>query len=304
MTKKYSQHWFEQLIDGLAIKEGKEQYLRNQINYVKNQLIEVSELTFNPPENAIQEFSNAVHLQGFWYGGSFDLGVHINKAFDIDTYFIYKENERISLNLEYLDGEYLFTTLFLDLETIHQDINENLIITESLPRSHAIPIKLQYQNKILKMDCIPAIELPNDYLLVPNGWGDQKKINLKLEERGLKKLNVKQQGNRTKLIWLLKYWNWKWQKPLKSYTIQRLIEEIFIDNDIENWEGAVKIFFKESVNLFEQYYNEEIILKDRVYSHKSILDDYDRKQVNKFNNTLRHANNLARKNQWERLFSK
>lgn len=172
MTKKYSQQWFEQLIDGLSIKEGKEKYLRNQVNYVKNQLIKVSKLEFIPPENLIERFSNAVHVNGFWYGGSFDLGVHINKAFDIDSYFIYKENEGYSLNYGDLDGEYLFTTLYLDLETIYDKINENLVIADSLPRTHAIPIELYYQNKILKMDCIPAIELPNNYLLVPNGWND------------------------------------------------------------------------------------------------------------------------------------
>jgi len=304
LTEKYSQHWFEQIIDNLSIKSGKEQYLRNKVNYVKNQLIKVSELIFNPPETAIQEFSNTVHVQGFWYGGSFDLGVHINKSFDIDNYIVYKENEGITLNLEILDGECLFTTLFLDLTEIHKKINENLVITQDLPRTHAIPIDLHDQNKILKMDCIPAIELPNDYLLVPNGWNDQKKINLKSEERGLKKLNKKHQGNGTKLIWLLKFWNWNWQKPLKSYVIQRLVEEIFLDHEIETWKGAVKTFFKESVNLFEEHYKDELILRDRVYTQESILLDYDEKLVKKFNGTLRHANNLSRKNQWEKLFSK
>ncbi len=49
LSKKYTEHWFEQLIDGLTIKEGKEKYLRNRVNYVKNKLIEVSEWNFNPP---------------------------------------------------------------------------------------------------------------------------------------------------------------------------------------------------------------------------------------------------------------
>ncbi len=134
--------------------------------------------------------------------------------------------------------------MILDLATIHKDINEKLVITEDLPRTHAILINLHYQNQILKIDCIPAIELPDDYLLVPNGWNGQKKVNLKLEERGLNKLNTKHQGNGTKLIWLLKLWNWNWQKPLKSYIIQRLVEEIFIDHNIEKWKAA-RIFFKE-----------------------------------------------------------
>ena len=203
-----------------------------------------------------------------------------------------------------MDGEYLFTTLYLDLKTIHEKINENLVITKSLPRNHAIPIELHYQNKILKMDCIPAIELPDNYLLVPNGWSDQKKINLKLEEQGLKKLNKRHQGNGTKLIWLLKYWNWNWQKPIKSYVIQRLVERIFMDQEIEGWKGALRLFFRESVKFFTRYYTGDIILKDRVYSQKSILNDYDDKIVDKFNNNLRRANNHAKKNHWGRLFNR
>ncbi len=66
LSKKCTEHWFEQLIDGLTIKEGKEKYLRNQVNYVKKILIGVSEWTYNLPQNAIQEFPNAVHVKDFW----------------------------------------------------------------------------------------------------------------------------------------------------------------------------------------------------------------------------------------------
>ena len=304
LSKKYSQDWFEQLIDGLTIKEGKEKYLRNQVNYVNNQLSDVSQRTSNIPKIVIQEFSNAVYVKGFWYGGSFGLGVHIKKSFDIDTYIIYKEDDGFSLNLKNLDGECLFTTLYEDLATIHESINKNLVILDSLPSTHAIRIELHYQNRILKMDCIPAIELPNNQLLVPNGWNDQKKVNLKSEENGLNKLNKKHHGNGTKLILLLKYWNWHWKKPLKSYVIQRLVEDIFIDQEINGWEGAVRTFFKESGILFKKHFGNELILEDRVYTHKSILGDYNTKQVNIFNNKLRHANNLVKKNQWEELFGK
>jgi len=304
LSKRYSQDWFEKIINELSVTEGKEQNLRNQVNYVKNQLVKISGLVFNNPNDSIKDFSDAVYVLGFWYGGSFDLGVHIKNAFDIDTYIIYKEYNDETLFINRLNGKCLFTTLFYDLNAIHEQFNRNLIILEPLPRTHAIPIELKHQNQILKMDCIPAIELPNDYLLVPNGWDDQKKINLKLEEQGLKNLNKKHQGNGTKLIRLLKYWNWRNKKPLKSYVIQRLVEDIFKDREIDGWKGAVRVFFKEAVNLFEEHLNDEIILKDRVYTQKSILNDYDQKQVNKFECKLRNGNNLAKKNQWEKLFGK
>ncbi len=69
--------------------------------------------------------------------------------------------------------------------------------------------------QFLKVDCIPAIELPRQYLLAPDGWNYIKKANQKLEEKGLSKLNKKCDGRATKLIWLLKYWNWYWNKLLK-----------------------------------------------------------------------------------------
>ena len=241
---------------------------------------------------------------GFWYGGSFDLGVYIKDNFDIDTYIIYKEYDDVSINLDLLNGKYMFTTLYDDLNAIHREIDEDLVIKAQLPYTHAIPIDLCHQKKILKLDCIPAIELPNSFLLVPDGWNRQKKINLKFEENGLTKLNKKHHGNGTKLILLLKFWNWRWNKPLKSYVIQRMVEEIFMDQEINGWKGAVRTFFRESVKIFEKHFADELILKDRVYTHKSILNDYSDKQVNKFNNQLRRANNLAKKNQWESLFGK
>lgn len=97
-------------------------------------------------------------------------------------------------------------------------------------------------------------------------------------------------------------WNWSWNKPLKSYVIQRLVEEIFMDQVIEGWKLAVRLFFRESVKLFEEYYKDEIILRNRVYTQESILTDYEEGLVEKFNNTLRRAKNLAKKNQWDKLF--
>lgn len=77
-----------------------------------------------------------------------------------------------------------------------------------------------------------------------------------------------------------------------------------MDKLIEGWKGAIRLFFRESVKLFNRYYNGDIILKDRVYPQKSILYDYDEQMVDMFNNTLRRFNNHAKKNHWGRLFNK
>ncbi|GAG24466.1 unnamed protein product [marine sediment metagenome] len=230
--------------------------------------------------------------------------MHIKENFDVDAYIICKEYNGISLPHELLNGEYFFTTLHDDLNHIHNNVNENLKIKAKLPRTHAILVELHYQNKILKIDCIPAIELPDDFLLVPDGWKHCKKINLKYEENGLKKLNKKHYGNGTKLILLIKFWNWRLGKPLKSYVIQRLVEEIFMHDEINDWKGAARIFFREAIQLFQKHYKNELILKDRVYTHRSILKDYKVKQINKFNTHLMQAYDLVKKNQWEQLFGK
>jgi len=158
LSVKNIQYWFEQLIDCLSIKAGKEKYLTNQVNYIKNQLIKVSKWSFENPQNLIQSMSNNVEVVRFWYGGLWDRGVHINKEFDIDIYIIYDEieNSGYDFNENALNGKILFTILYEDLETIQQKIDPNLKIMESPPYSHASPIELSYQNKRLKVDCIPV----------------------------------------------------------------------------------------------------------------------------------------------------
>ncbi len=304
MSVNNIQHRFEQLIDSLSIKEGKKKYLRNQVNYIKQRLKKVSKWTFDNPQNSIQSMSNNIEIVRFWYGGSWDRGVHINKEFDIDIYIIYDEidNSEYDFNENTLNGEILFTILFDDLDTIQEEVDPNLEIMEPPSYSHAIPIRLQYQSRILKVDCIPAIELPNQYLLVPDGWNYIKKVNQKLEENGLSKVNKKRNGNATKIIWLLKYWNWYWNKPLKSYVIQRIGEDIFIEFGINNWDKAVKTFFHKAINVFNKYNDGILVLQDRIYTNKSILEDYSEKKIDQFYDTLQEANQYAIKNQWDEIF--
>lgn len=100
----------------------------------------------------------------------------------------------------------------------------------------------------------------------------------------------------------MKYWNWKWDYPLKSYLIQRLVEEIFLKQSMKTWDNTIKSFLKNAINSFDQYFNGQIVLKDRVYTHKSILDDYTEKQLNDFYESLQKANNFAIRNDWTALF--
>ena len=75
MSTKKLQGRFEYLIASLAVTQGKEQYLKNQVNYLKKKLKQYSKWQYDPPENEIEDISNQLSVKGFWYGGSFDRGV-------------------------------------------------------------------------------------------------------------------------------------------------------------------------------------------------------------------------------------
>ena len=296
----------EQLIDSLSITEGRETYLRHQIVYLERILKEASKINYNPPENQIEILSNSLEIIRFWYGGSFDRGVHINEGFDLDIYLIYSlikgHEKKHNLGVKSLSGEILFKILYDDLEAVHRNKNPNLIISNNVQFKHAVPIELEFNSQTIYVDCIPAIELPDGYLIAPNGWEGAKKVNLLLEEQGLSNVNKKTNGRATKLILLLKYWNWNWEYPLKSYVIQRLVEEIYVKNKINSLDKAVKNFFSESIHLLNKYYDNEIVLRDRVYSNKSILNDYQKDTIDNFYESLQEANQYAMKNEWKQLF--
>ena len=296
----------EQLIDSLSITEGREKYLRHQVVYLERVLKEASKINYNPPENQIEILSNSLEIIRFWYGGSFDRGVHINKDFDLDIYLIYSlikgQEKKHNLGVKSLSGEILFKFLYDDLEAVHRNKNPNLILPDNVQFKHAIPIELEFNKQTIYVDCIPSIELPKGYLIAPNGWEAPMKVNLLLEEQGLSRVNDKTNGRATKLIFLLKYWNFNWEYPLKSYVIQRLVEEIFINNKINSWDKAVKIFFNQSIHLLKKHYDNEIVLRDRVYTNKSILNDYQKDKRHNFYESLQEANQYAMKNEWKELF--
>ena len=296
----------ENIIQSLSIKNGKKTYLKNQIKYLFKNLKNTSLNYFEAPRNSIQRLSNAMGLVRFWYCGSYDRGVCIDTEFDIDIDIVYDKHPNNSFKLNFnqksLTGEKLFTILYEDLLDFQEKINSQLNIAKNPPFRHAIPVSLGYQNQTLKVDCIPTIELPNGFLIVPDGWDDVKKVNQKLEEQGLSKVNKKTNGNSTKLIWLLKYWNWYWNKPMKSYVIQRLVEEIFLKYKIKGWDNAVKVFFQRSIGIFNRYYNDNHVLKDRVYPQHSILDDYGEKQIENFYNALQEAQDYVSRGEWNELF--
>jgi len=172
-------------------------------------------------------------------------------------------------------------------------------ILKEPPYGHAIPIRMDYLGISVLFDCIPAIELHDRYLIVPNGTGGTKKYNSKLEEQILSEFNKKQNGKITKLIILLKYWNFNWGKPINGYLIERLVEYIFDKIEVQSWNQAVKTFLSRAIYLLDK----EILLPERVYNQYSILNEYSSNALNNFLEILREAENYAQKGKWKNLFN-
>jgi len=303
----------ERLIDFLTITKNKKTYLRKKANDVYNELKYISQnqtsywSTLYSPKNSYQ-----YTLERFWYGGSFDRGLFIKNRFDIDIYFVFRKNYSpyftafnirpwiiYSNEQNNLTGRQLFEILYSNLKTYQSNYKIDMKLLKEPPYGHAIPIRMDYQGISILFDSIPAIKLPNGYLIIPNGIGGTKKVNPKLEEQALSKLNKKQNGRITKLIILIKYWNFNWGKPLKGYIIERLVEFIFDKIEVHSWDRAVKTFFNRAIYILDK----EILLPDRVYNQYSILDEYSSKELSHFLKVLREAATYAQKGKWEKTFS-
>lgn len=292
----------EQLINSLTIKENHKTVLRRKANDFYNELKRVSQYQKPYWSNIyLSTDSYKYTLERFWYGGSFDRGIFIKSRFDIDIYFVFNKNitpYNNPNNQNNLNGSLLFELIYSHLKTYQFYHKMNMKILKEPPYGHAIPIRMDYQGVSILFDCIPAIEFPNGYLVIPNGIGGTKKVNPHLEEQALSKLNRMQDGKIIKLILLIKYWNFTWGKSLKGYLIERLVESIFDKIEIHTWDRAVRTFFSRAINIIAK----KKILHDRVYIQYSILDEYSSKKLDYFLEVLREAGSYAQDGKWEELF--
>ena len=310
MTAKKIHNKLEQLINSLTIKENQKTYLRRKTNDFYNELKEISQYQMPYWSNIyLSSDSYQYTLERFWYGGSFDRGIFIKNRFDIDIYFVFKKDTTPYSTIlnpwsnypneqNNLTGNLLFELIYSNLKTYQYFYERKIKLLKNPPYGHAIPIRMDYQGISILFDCIPAIENPNGYLIIPNGMGGTKKVNPNLEEQALSKLNRMQNGKITKLILLTKYWNFNWGKPLKGYLIERLVESIFDKITVHIWDRAMKTFFYQAINILDKKKN----LPDRVYTQYSVLDEYSSDELENYLEILREAAYYAQKGKWNELF--
>lgn len=312
MTIKKIHVRLEQLINSLTIKENHKTFLRARTNDLYDDLNYICQRQ-QPYWLAFFTSTPGYALERFWYGGSFDRGIFIKNRFDIDMYLVYKQTQShhvVAYNVLFpwnnyqdtqrnLTGGFLFELLYSDLKVYQSSYRGGMKILKEPPYGHTIPIRMDYQNVSILFDCIPAIEKPNGYLVIPSGMGGTKKVNPNLEEQALSKLNKEKDGKITKLILLIKYWNFNWGKPVKGYVLERLVEHVFDEIKVHTWDRAVKTFFSRAINVLAKKRS----LPDRVYAQYSILDEYSNDEIEGYLEVLREADLHAHKGEWKELFN-
>ncbi|MHA1660230.1 MAG: nucleotidyltransferase domain-containing protein [Promethearchaeota archaeon] len=306
---KNIQERFENFISSLSIPKHIRVDLQRAVLKLVENLKKVGNPIIFPIQQTRSKIRNVVVLRGHQFGGSYDRGTYVKNFSDIDVYVVYEEQpamERLKKAMDATNkgssqeykGEILLKTLRHQLKKIRLSIRRDLEVRNP-PYRHAIKTKMRYANKDIKMDLVPAIDLHEDgNLLIPNTNKRVVKVNPTKEENALKKLNNKSDGKGTKMIRLIKAWNNHWQSKIISYILERLVLEIFKNKPIGTWVKALRTFYNESIRLI----NERAFMPDKIYSHKSILDEYNQSYLLEVLETLKKAKGYADKSEWSNIF--
>ncbi|MFX0004603.1 MAG: hypothetical protein ACFE9C_11205 [Candidatus Hodarchaeota archaeon] len=288
----------EQLINSLTIKENQKTFLQQKTTEFYNELKNTSQYQM-PSWSNIYLSSKEYTFERFWYGDSFDRGIFIKNRYDIDLYFVYsKSNSQNSYGQKKLTGDFLFELIYSNLKSFHYYHGEDMKLLKDPPYRYAIPIRMDYSGISILFDCIPAIQLPNEYLVIPNSLGGIKKVNPNLELQAFSKLSKKQNGKIIKLIFLIKYWNFTWGKPIKGSLLERLTEYIFDKIEINRWDEAMQTFYNQAFHLL----SEKKKITDRVFNQDSILNEYSSIELDNYIEIFKEAATYAKRKFWKDTF--
>ena len=156
LTSNNINHRLEQLIDRISIKKGKKSYIQGQVKYLTRHLKIISSEPLQVYYNSYYPSLDYKFIQ-FNYGGSFDRHTCIRQRYDVDAYLVYNKKNNLwsTLTQTSIIGGQLFEMLRNHLETFKDNYNVKLVILKESPYTHAIPIEIDFKEKILQVDCIP-----------------------------------------------------------------------------------------------------------------------------------------------------
>ncbi|MGQ4876399.1 MAG: hypothetical protein ACP6IY_20235 [Promethearchaeia archaeon] len=251
-------------MEKVKISPNKEKHIRNVVKGIFKKLI-----TLIPD------------LENYQFGGSFDRYTNIKNSFDVDIYFIGKFSPSNLLNY--------FKNRLKDLERSYNSFK----IARPPPYLHAIPAII---NDDVEIDCLPTIELKNSYFKIPEGNDKLITINPSIDEKMLIRINKNNSGMGTKLIRLLKKWNFINNKPFKSYQLERLFFQIFKNKKIISLDKGLKTFFNDCITFLKN--GGQIF--DKVDNHAILKGLKRKKAISIMKNTLR----LIKEEKWTKVFPK
>ncbi|WP_371804800.1 hypothetical protein [Candidatus Lokiarchaeum ossiferum] len=232
-------------------------------------------------------------IRGYAFGGSFDRYTSIPSYFDIDLYCIFTYN-----SIKSLSGINLRNKLMNILRQLETDDDEDLTpyyvqVKSQNKYYHSIPIILDN----IKIDFLAAVEIPNkpNTYYIPNGDKIEESSPILIQEK-VQNFNKQTNGMGTKLIRLLKLWNYTHGKHLKSYQLELLCCFIFIDRNkakkFDSLKRGIEIFMDKGFNYIQ--------MKETSFVKGMLDSNISYEAINQF----REAKELILNKRWDKLFVK
>ncbi len=272
--------------------------MQNINHFLEKKLAEISITDENMAKikEKVKEFFDVLkkyfpEIRGYAFGGSFDRYTSIPNYYDMDIYFIFTND-----SVQSLSGNGLRNKLMNILKQLETDDEDEITpfyikIKKQNQYFHSIPIILDS----IKIDCLAAIEIPdqpNTYN-IPNG----NKVEVSKPEiikNKIQNLNKHTDGMGTKLIRLLKLWNFTHGKNLKSFQLELLCCYIFIERNkarkFDSLKKGIEIFMDKSL-----YYMQ---VKETSFVKGMLDSQIDNKAIIQF----KEAKDLILNKRWDNLF--
>lgn len=217
--------------------------------------------------------------------GSFDRKTKIRELDDIDimiglnaqssTYAETDDKIEINVSIEATD---LLKLCYDNTNKLNSKkiINKFVDACANVPQYSRSEIKRNQEAAVLNLtsyewsfDIVPCFKTAidmygRDYYLIPDGNGNWKKTDPRIDKERITTINQKHDGNILQVIRAIKYWNKRHTMP----TMPSYLLEVMILNYYENYtEKASKFVDLEIINIFYYLYNN--IMND-VYDPKNI----------------------------------
>jgi hypothetical protein len=149
-------------------------------------------------------------------------GATYSKSLDSNIYYINTDNasenlKKLANENGYLNSRKLINKLVSSLQEIPQYFN-----AEAHRRQEAATLKLvSYE---WNFDIVPAFYTVNDFYLIPDGNGNWKATDPRIDQTKVSNINQKHNGKILQLIRTLKYWNNRASMPtIPSYLFENII---------------------------------------------------------------------------------